>query len=148
MKNQQEITIRLKCVELPGREFDGKKEIRLGVQKGREVIEDVSGDQKEVTFDCTMRVEKIAVTGKPNFLGPYAQGSVDERFIYLCWGERHEGMWEGFRRAKVHLKDIDWKTVENAIAGGKAIQAVIKMTDKKGCPLCASVGKDNIEWQF
>ncbi len=148
MKSQELITIRLRCVELPGRKFDGKTEVRLGVQKGREVIEDVYGDQKEVIFDCQMRIERNAVTGKPNFLGPYAQGTIDERFIYLCWGERPEGMWEGFRRAKIHLKDIEWKSVENAIASGKAIEAVIKMTDKKGFPLCASVGKDNIEWKF
>jgi len=148
MKDQQQITIRLRCIELPGKEFAGKTGIRLGVQKGQEVIEDVPGDQKEVIFDCPMRVEKNAVTGKPNFLGPYAQGTVGERYIYLCWGETTHGFWAGFRRAKVHLKDIEWATVEKHLKSGKAIEAVISMTGKKGDPLCASVGKDNIEWKF
>jgi len=146
--SDQGITIQLKCINLPGLEFDGRTAVRLGIQKGKDVIEDVPGNARNVTFKCDFRVEKNADTGKPNFLGPYAQGTPQERFIYLCWGERKGEMWNGFRRAKVHLKDIGWKTVEQALSSGKPIKAVINMTDKKGGPLCASVKAENIEWQL
>lgn len=143
----QWITIQLNCIDLPGVEFDGRTEVRLGIQRGREVIEDVPANVKSVRFHCDMRVEKNAKTGKPNFLGPYAQGTPQERFIYMCWGERDGEKWNTFRRAKVHLKDLDWRTVERAVSSGRPIEVVIKMTDKKGGPLCASVREENIEWR-
>lgn len=143
----QQLIIRLHCIELPGCEFKGRNKVRLGIQKGKEVIEDVLAEAEAVTFTCLLRVARDSDTGKPNFLGPYAQGTPQERFIYLCWGERKEGGWDGFGRAKIHLKEIDWSSVEQTIATGKPLEAVIKMTDKKGNPLCASVGQDNITWQ-
>ncbi|MEZ4708018.1 MAG: DUF5990 family protein [Caldilineaceae bacterium] len=144
--NQQEVTIRLHCIELPGRVVGDKNEVRLGIQKGKEVIEDVLAEGEEVIFTCALRVEKNEATGMPNFLGPYAQGTPKERFIYLCWGERKGGLWDGFGRVKVHLKDLEWSAVESAISTGDAIEATIKMVDKKGGPLYASVKKENIVW--
>src|SRR4051812_25079944 len=144
INQMQQLIIRLRCIELPGCEFEGRGKVRLGVQKGQEVIEDVLADAEAVAFTCVLRVERNSATGKPNFLGPYAQGPPQERFIYLCWGERKAGAWEGFRRAKIHLKAIDWSSVEQAIATGKPLEALIKMTDKKGEPLCASVAKEQI----
>lgn len=146
--NVQPLIIRLRCIELPGCEFDGRSKVRLGVQKGKEVIEDVLAEAQEVAFTCLLRVERNAATGQPNFLGPYAQGTPTERFIYLCWGERKEGAWDGLGRAKIHLKEIDWHSIEKSIATGNPIEAIIKMTDKKGYPLCASVAKDKITWQL
>src|SRR6476659_2767693 len=126
----QQIEIRLRCIELPGCEFNGRNQVRLGVQKGKEVIEDVLAETEAVAFTCLLRVERNTETGKPNFLGPYAQGTPQERFIYLCWGERKAGAWDGFGRAKIHLKEIDWHSVEKAISTGNPIEASIKMTDK------------------
>lgn len=144
----QELTVRLRCIDLPGREFKGRSNIRLGVQKSKDVIEDVFADAEEVIFTCSLRVERNAATGKPNFLGPYAQGTPAERFLYLCWGERKVGVWDGVGRAKIHLKEIEWSSVENVIATGEPLEAIIKMTDKKGGPLCASVPRDKLTWQF
>ena len=146
--NLQQLMIRLRCIELPGCEFEGRNKVRLGIQKGKDVIEDVLAEAEAIVFTCLLRVEKNSDTGKPNFLGPYAQGTPQARFIYLCWGERQEGVWDGFGRAKIQLKDIDWPSVEQAISAGNPIEAIIKMTDKKGHPLYASVGKDNITWQL
>ena len=148
MGNQQAITIRLHCIELPDLEFDGRTKIRLGIQKGKQVIEDVQADAEEVIFSCSLRVEKNAKTGKPNFLGQYAQGTPEERYLYLCWGERDGGQWQGFRRAKIYLKHIGWDSIEKSLSTGKPIEATIKMTDKKGCPLCAWVKEGNIEWKL
>jgi hypothetical protein len=143
----QPLTIRLRCIDLPGRAFADRSDVRLGIQKGKIVIDDEPAAAPEVVFTCQLRVERNSETGKPNFLGPYAQGKPAERFIYLCWGERIGGMWDGVGRIKVPLKDLDWATVEQAIVGNRALEAVIRMTDQKGAPLYASVGSDFIMWQ-
>lgn len=145
--NQQEITIRLRCVELPGRTIGDRNAVRLGIQKGKEVIEDVLAEGEEIAFSCSFRVEKNAATGRPNFLGPYAQGTPKERFIYLCWGERKGDVWDGFGRVKIHLRDLEWSAVEKAIATGNALAATLKMRNPKGRPLFASVQKENIVWE-
>lgn len=142
------VTIRLHCISFPGRSFGGKADIKVGAQKGDAVVDDVFGDAKAWEFDFDLRVERNSKTGKPNFLGPYAHGKPTERFLYLCWGQRIGGAWHGFRRAKIHLSHLDWPTVERAIAKRQPIEAVLKLADKKGEPLCASVKGDQIEWRL
>jgi hypothetical protein len=146
MSNGQELIIQIHCRNLPGTQFGGRTGVRLGIQKGKDVIEDVPASVSGVTFTIPLRVTRNLKSGRPNFLGPFAQGTPDERFIYLCWGDRHDD-WDGFRRAKVHLNHLSWKSVEKAIADGKPVEAVINMTDNQGGPLCASVKKDKIEWK-
>ena len=140
------ITIRLHCIDFPGRDFDGKADIKVGPQKGDEVVHDVFGDAKEADFLFDLRVERNAKTGKPNFLGPYAHGKPDERFLYLSWGVRNGPHFEMFRRAKIHLSHLDWATIEQAMRRKRPIKAVVRLTDKKGGPLCASVKGEHVEW--
>ncbi len=142
------VTILLHCTELPGTSFDGRTAVRLGIQKAKTVIDDVRADVESATFACTFRVERHIRTGKPNFLGPFAQGTPEERFIYLCWGERNGAAWNGFRRAKIHLNGIGWASVEKAVTTGKPIEATIRMTDRRGGPLCASVKEEHIQWKM
>ena len=145
---QARVVIRLHCIDFPGRSFDGKADIKVGAQKGDVVVDDVFGDVQAADFDFELRVERNAKTGRPNFLGPYAHGKPEERFLYLCWGQRIGGVaWHGFRRAKIHLRALDWATVERALASERPIQAVLRLTDEKGGPLCASVKANNIVWQ-
>jgi hypothetical protein len=144
----QHVTIRLICTDFPGRTFDGKAGIRVGIQKGNAVIDDVAGDAVQATFDCEMRVKRHPDTGKPNFLGPFAHGKPAERFLYLCWGQWIGNSWHGFRRAKIHLRDLDWKTVQVAVGADRPIEAVVSLTDSKGEPLCASVKADKITWRL
>jgi hypothetical protein len=148
MKHSQTITILIHCRNLPGLVCGERSHVRLGIQKGNDVIEDVSADVEKVTFNVSMRVEQQPSNGKPNFLGPFAQGTPQERFIYLCWGERVGNNWHGFRRAKIHLKHLEWQAVASSLETGTPIEAFISMTDNKGEPLCASVKKDKIEWKY
>lgn len=148
MSSQQKITIQMHCQNLPGAEFEGRTQVRLGIQKGKEVIEDVPANVERVTFTFPLRVEKNPKTGRPNFLGPFAQGNPEERFIYLCWGERKDSDWDGFRRAKIHLKHLDWQALEKPLETGQPIEAFVNMTDDKGGPLCASVRENKIEWKI
>jgi hypothetical protein len=59
--------------------------------------------------------------GRPNFTGPFACGPRDQRFVYLAW-PRLDGC--GYvNRIKVRLTDLDWPIIEQAIAGGVAVEA-------------------------
>ena len=142
-----QVTIRLHCIDFPGRDFDGKSDIKVGPQKGDEVVDDVFGDAKQADFLFDLRVERNARTGKPNFLGPYAHGKPDERFLYLSWGVRTGSLFQMFRRAKIPLSHLDWAAVETAARTNRPIRATLKMTDRKGGPLCASVKQEHIDWQ-
>ena len=145
---QAHVTIHLHCIDFPGRSFDGKTDIKVGPQKGDEVDDDVFGDAKQADFLFDLRVERNPKTGKPNFLGPYAHGKPDERFLYLCWGVRNGRHFQVFRKAKIHLSHLDWATVETAARAKQPIEATLKLTDKKGGPLCASVKPEHIEWRL
>ncbi len=139
MSNASDITILLHCHHLPGVRFDGRTAVRLGIQRGQEVIDDVPADTSQVTFTLPLCVEQNAKTGQPNFIGPFAHGTPQERFLYLCWGEWKDGAWDGFRRAKVHLKHLTWDQVEAALRQGKPIEFSFDMTDAKGGPACGSL---------
>ena len=139
MANFQQITIQIHCHHLPGTRFDQRTAVRLGIQKGKNVVDDVPADAPQVTFTVPLRVERSADTGKPNFLGPFAHGTPQERFIYLCWGERQGEAWDGFRRAKVHLKHLTWPQVAAAIQQDQPIVFAFDMTDAKGGPACGSL---------
>jgi hypothetical protein len=139
MKNSQIVLIQIYCHNLPGSRFEGKNAVRLGIQKGKEVVDDVPADVREVLFTVPLRVEPDSMTGQPNFLGPFAQGRSQERFIYLCWGKRINKGWEGFRRVKVHLKHLTWQQIEAALQQGQPIKFSFDMTDAKGGPVCGSL---------
>jgi uncharacterized protein DUF5990 len=87
------LRVRVVCTDLPGRRFRGlhapqrpvTEPVYLGIQRGREVIEQVPADRRQVTFAAEFTVGKRP-DGSPNFLGPYAQGTPDDRFFYLSWG--------------------------------------------------------------
>ena len=149
-----ELTIEVVCQNLPGSCFNDthgenpKKvgPIYLGIQKGNDVIEIVPGDRQQATFHPTFRVTRQA-EGSPNFLGAFAKGTAQERFFYLSWGVVGEdGLFEMFRRAKIHLNHLTWDQVEKAMKQNRAIRVEIGMTAKNGEPICASVRSDRAKW--
>ena len=145
---ERELTLVLHCQNLPGTECDGRTGVRLGTQKGKEVIEDVPADSAEVIFTMPMRVHSHSQTGQSDFRGPFVQGKVGERFIYLCWGVRAGTEWDGFRRAKLPLHHINPKLLRQALQAEKPIHVFLDMTDEKGGPLTASIKEDAIEWRL
>jgi hypothetical protein len=148
MKEPRELKIRIHCHNLPGKSFEGRTGVRLGIQHGNSVVDDVPGDTAEVTFTVPLRVGENPKTRRPNFLGPYAHGTADERFIYLSWGERKGDEWEMFRRAKLLLGHIMFENIEAAEAVGQPIGVSIDMTDAKGGPRCASLKPTQVEWEL
>ena len=82
--------------DLPGRSFEGARNVHVGVQRRSEVIDLVPGDAESAEWEVYVDHRR----------GPYVHGRGDERFVYLSWGELGaEGSFEMFRRAKLHLPD-------------------------------------------
>ena len=78
----------------------------------------VRDDHGRWVFDFTLRV-KPGKDGAPNFLGPYASGSVDDRFVYLSWLSLSRGAY--INRLKCRLSEISWDLIREAQAKGRRI---------------------------
>lgn len=148
------VDIRVVCRELPGLVFtdrlDGvvRAPVHLGIQKGKEVIEACPANRKSVTFDLDFRLAQQP-DGSPNFLGPFAQGTPDDRFFYLSWGvARADGSLTMFRRLKVRLGHLTWKRIAAARKSGTPLTVELRLTTAKdGSPLCGSAPADHVTWR-
>ena len=149
------LRVRVVCTDLPGTCFRDpqdparpvKDPVFLGIQRGKEVIEQVPGDTKTATFTPEFRVERKK-DGTPNFLGPFAQGTADDRFFYLSWGVKgQDGRFAMFRRLKIRLGHLSATRVARACRSGEPITVRLRLTDAKGGPLCATPRPPHIEWE-
>ena len=134
------VELTIECFNLPVHDWGGHSEIWLGIQEGKEVVQEVRLPADGVVFRADLRVaEEPSPT--PNFLGPYAHGSVQDRFLYLCWGRRYGGAWVGFRRAKIPLTGLTWEMLQSG-----RLLARVRCTDAKGGPSCATLKADFVTW--
>jgi hypothetical protein len=132
-----EVPIRITGRGLPGLRCGDHSQVHVGVQRGSEVTGLVPGDAAEAVFDLTVTLATTA--DGPRFRGPYVHGRAGERFLYLSWGELHDGEFTMFRRAKLHLPD--------PADGPAGLDAELVLTDARGGPLCASVRPPVITWR-
>lgn len=119
--------------------------IFVGIQRGRDVINITSADRPQVTFDAEFEIG-TQPDGRPNFLGPYAQGSRHDRFFYLCWGTQSAGHFAMFRRLKIRVGHLSASEIDAAIAANTPIHVHLTLTDHKGGPLCATPPPTHIRW--
>ena len=140
-QEQRTVKLTIECVELPPHDWGGHAEIWIGIQQGKDVVQAVQLPVETVVFGAELRVGNDSTQGVPNFLGPYAQGSAQDRFVYLCWGQRHFGLWAGFRRAKLPLSGLSWADLET-----NHVHAKVRCTDAKGGPICATVRQEFVTW--
>lgn len=72
----------------------------------------------------------------PDFKGPYVEGPVMGRFVYIRIGQCAGQVSEWSRRLKVPLRDISWEMVsgENVV-----LKTTVPGTAKDGGPNCATV---------
>jgi hypothetical protein len=147
-ETERELTLVLHCRNLPGTQCAGKTGVRIGVQKGQVVIEDVPADTEEALFTLPLHVRSSSQTGQSDYRGPFVQGRVGERFVYLCWGERVGPTWEGFRRAKLPLRHLGAGLVQKALSTGIPIHVFLDMTDERGGPLTACIKEEVIVWRL
>lgn len=117
--------------------------VDYGLQKGRgndyETVQTQRAANKDLTFEFSVRISEDK-DGKPNFLGPFAQGTAAGRFVYLdigtYAGQQNTG-WS--RRLKIPLVGIDWKSIEAAAKSRKALEARVAGTGKDGGPTCGTI---------
>jgi len=115
-----------------------------GLQKGKgndyETVQTQRGANKDLIFNFTVRVTE-AKNGRPNFLGPFAQGSADGRFVYLDIGTyagQKNTAWA--RRLKIPLAGIEWPAIESALKAGTPLQArVAGSGGRDGGPTCGTI---------
>jgi hypothetical protein len=146
MSQTLEINLKIRCYNLPGVQLGERNAVRLGIQKRQEVIEDVAADGEEANFLVPLRVE-FKPTGAPDFYGPFVHGTTRERFVYLCWGERYGGQWQGFSRVKLQLLPIPPALLLQAADNNAPLEVSINMTDEKGKIICATIKEKQILWK-
>jgi hypothetical protein len=145
-RNTDELLLRL-CIRLvsptPG--------VIFAVQKGKADLEQpVTAGAADVLFTVPLRVRPSATGTGFTFLGEFAQGTPQERFIYINSGVRagQTGTpWE--RRAKLKLEFVPEKLLRSAAgATNKAIEASFPGTSSDGGPVCASLTAASIQWRI
>ena len=134
-----EIPIRIRVLD----PVDG---VTMQVQRGKcELLSPVKRSRKELVFEFPMTAD---ISGDmPNFLGAYAQGPRDSRFVYVNSGS-YAGQtgtsWN--RRAKLTLMDITRRQIEEIVnSANKRLEVSFEGTGRDGGPTCASV--KGVEWK-
>jgi hypothetical protein len=125
----------------------GYQSVHVGVQRRDrrdELLDLVPGDAPNAswTLDCVVARTPAGV----DLRGPFIQGRPGARFIYLSWGTVDgNGMFTLFRRAKLWLDAVPAAVMEEAVERGVLVGR-LRLTDRKGHPLCAAVRPPAIDW--
>ncbi|MBA2624071.1 MAG: monooxygenase [Acidimicrobiia bacterium] len=127
----------------PAEAGDRYENVHVGVQRAREVVDLVPGDADRARWSFEVRTKRL--DDGLDFAGPFVQGRRGDRFIYLSWGSVREGSFHMFRRAKLHLADVDSAVLESAVRAG-ALRCRVRMTDSCGNPRCARVRPPDAIW--
>jgi hypothetical protein len=146
------VHVRIEATELPGRECGPEdaslryENVHVGLQRRREPFELVPGDAPSATwvFELTTR---RGPDGSIDVGGPFAQGRSGDRFVYLTWGAvDSDGTFTMFRRAKLHVADIDAQVLTRAAGGDGPLVARLGLTDECGLPICARIRPPRVLW--
>jgi hypothetical protein len=133
---ERQVTLRV-IVESPPNDVD------FGVQEGHandyKTVQKQRYTKQDLRFEFLIRVRE-GKTGQPNFLGSFAQGPADKRFIYLdigtCAGQTNTP-WS--RRLKIPLAGITWPMIEQEVR--------VPGTGRDGGPTCGTV-KQFSDWML
>jgi len=109
--------------------------VHFAVQRGKdELFEATSANAKQQVFEFFVRARDDGSGSAPNFLGPFAQGPVGGRFVYV----NSKG-----RRAKVPLGGITWSLIKKAAGSKPALSARRATADPLAgpCPCSEAAGK-------
>jgi hypothetical protein len=120
--------------------------VLMRVQKGKdEFLEPTRETDRSTYFDFHVTVDASA--GTVNFLGKFAQGPRDGRFVYVNSGTyagQTQTCWS--RRAKVTLMSIQEKQIREVVDDDSlVIETTIPGIGPDGGPTCATV--KSIEWK-
>ena len=130
---KQQVAVRIRMLDPP-------PNVAIQVQRGKyELLPPLNASARDLIFEFTIDVE--ISTGTPNFLGQYAQGPKDSRFVYVN-SAAYAGVpnSSGGRRAKLSLMSITREQVEDALSHvGARLETSFAGTAKDGGVTCASV---------
>jgi Family of unknown function (DUF5990) len=133
---ERELTLRI-VLEKPPAGVD------FGVQKGHgneyETVQTQRAKNRDLLFEFVVQV-KEGKDAQPNFLGPFAQGPANGRFVYLDIGTyagQSDTSWS--RRLKIPLTGISWQMIEKAVRSSTVIEARVPGTGGDGGPTCGTV---------
>ena len=115
------------------------------VQRGKdELLPPGSKSAEQLVFDFDLTVDTTET--RPNFLGKYAQGPKNERFIYVNSGTYADQHSMYGRRAKISLMNITGEQIQTLVSKvGTVLQTEFEGIGRDGGPTCASV--KGIEWK-
>jgi hypothetical protein len=123
--------------------------VDIGVQDGHgndyKTVQKQRFTKEDLRFEFPIRVNE-SKDGQPNFLGSFAQGPANKRFIYLDIGTyagQTNTPWS--RRLKIPLAGITWQMIEQASVASVAIETRVPGTGKDGGPTCGTV-KPSFGW--
>jgi len=138
-----EIAVRIKVRNPP-------PDTLMKVQKGRDdLLAPVKASKTELIFDFPITIDLLS--GQPNFLGKFAQGPKNARFVYVnsgtyagqsdsCWG----------RRAKISLMGITADQVREVLKNpGSGLEIGFEGTGgRDGGPVCGSIRFTDGAWKI
>ena len=118
--------------------------VSMLVQRGKdELLPPSAKSAEQLVFDFELTVDMTE--SRPNFLGKYAQGPRDARFVYVnsgTYADQHS-MWG--RRAKILLMNVTGEQIQTVVTkAGMILQTEFEGVGRDGGPTCASV--KGIEW--
>ena len=137
-----ELPLRVTVVEPPA-------DVIMQVQKGRdELLPPSERKSNSISFDFSVNVDLSS--DEPNFLGKFAQGPKDARFIYVNSGTyagQDESCWS--RRAKISLMSITAGQIREILKSANSkLEICIDGTGRDGGPVCASVRFPREDWKI
>jgi hypothetical protein len=112
---------------------------KFGLQDKHGEIVSPRHEGGRLVFDCALTVKKGIDPKRPVFVGRFANGPPNDRFVYLSWYAIKRGDY--INRVKARLSEIGWQMVRAAQANNKAITA--DMTGRT-----PGHSKKNIEWHL
>ena len=120
--------------------------VAMRVQRGKdELLDPASTSADAIAFEFELTVDLSAE--QPNFLGKYAQGPKDARFVYVNSGTyagQHPTPWG--RRAKLSLMTITKEQISKVLDDQRScFETIMPGVGRDGGPTCASV--KGIEWK-
>jgi len=112
--------------------------VDFGLQEGHgsryEVVRKQRSKGVDLEFEFTCNAKTGRKDDRPDFAGPFVQGPVGERYVYINIGTyagQTNTCWS--RRLKIPLSGITWDMLHS----GKVLVAHIPGTGKDGGPSCA-----------
>src|SRR5690242_1433856 len=112
--------------------------VAMMVQDGKDkLLPPLESSEAAHVFEFPITVDLSS--GSPNFVGRFAQGPKDSRFVYVNSGSYagvSHSCWS--RRAKVSLMSITREQIEKAVEANAVIETSFPGVGKDGGPTCAS----------